>query len=47
MTTLDIDLLGDRARLRIMKLVDDVAGVLARHHSGGRAVTASMDEMAV
>lgn len=28
-----------------MKLVDDVAGVVAQRHSGGPAVTASMDEM--
>ena len=28
-----------------MKLVDDVAGVVASRHSGGPAVTASMDEM--
>jgi acyl-CoA hydrolase len=28
-----------------MKLVDDAAGVVAARHSGGRAVTAAMDEM--
>jgi acyl-CoA hydrolase len=28
-----------------MKLVDDVAGVAAARHSGGSAVTVSMDEM--
>ena len=28
-----------------MKLVDDVAGIVASRHSGGPAVTASMDEM--
>ena len=30
----------------IMKLVDDVAGAVAQRHSGGPAVTVSMDEMA-
>jgi acyl-CoA hydrolase len=30
-----------------MKLVDDVAGVVAHRHSGGPAVIASMNEMAV
>ncbi|GAA0470284.1 MULTISPECIES: acyl-CoA thioesterase [Streptomyces] len=30
----------------IMKLVDDAAGAVAGRHSGGPAVTASMDEMA-
>ena len=29
----------------IMKMVDDVAGAVAARHCGGRAVTASMDEM--
>jgi len=29
----------------IMKLVDDAAGIVASRHSGGRAVTVSMDEM--
>ena len=29
----------------IMRIVDDVGGATAARHSGGRAVTASMDEM--
>jgi acyl-CoA hydrolase len=46
MTTLDTNLLGTVHGGVIMKLVDDVAGVVAQRHSGGPAVTASMDEMA-
>ena len=46
MTTLDTNLLGTVHGGVIMKLVDDVAGAVAQRHSGGSAVTASMDEMA-
>jgi acyl-CoA hydrolase len=45
MTELDTNLHGNVHGGVIMKLVDDVAGVVAARHSGGRAVTASMDEM--
>lgn len=46
MTEIDTNLLGTVHGGVIMKLVDDVAGVVAQRHSGGTAVTASMDEMA-
>ena len=46
MTALDTNLLGTVHGGVVMKLVDDVAGVVAQRHSGGPAVTASMDEMA-
>lgn len=46
MTALDVNLLGSVHGGVVMKLVDDVAGVVAQRHSGGAAVTASMDEMA-
>jgi len=46
MTVLDTNLLGTVHGGVIMKLVDDVAGAVAARHSGGSAVTASMDEMA-
>ena len=46
MTVLDTNLLGSVHGGVVMKLVDDVAGVVAQRHSGGPAVTASMDEMA-
>lgn len=46
MTTLDTNLLGTVHGGVIMKLVDDVAGAVAQRHTGGPAVTASMDEMA-
>ena len=46
MTALDTNLLGTVHGGVIMKLVDDVAGAVAQRHSGGPAVTASMDEMA-
>lgn len=46
MTVLDTNLLGTVHGGVVMKLVDDVAGVVASRHSGGPAVTASMDEMA-
>lgn len=45
MTALDTTLLGTVHGGVIMKLVDDVAGAVAQRHSGGPAVTASMDEM--
>jgi acyl-CoA hydrolase len=43
MTVLDTNLLGTVHGGVVMKLVDDVAGVVAQRHSGGAAVTASMD----
>ena len=46
MSVLDANLLGTVHGGAIMKLVDDVAGAAAVRHSGGPAVTASMDEMA-
>ncbi|MBC2879191.1 MULTISPECIES: acyl-CoA thioesterase [Streptomyces] len=46
MTASDTNLLGTVHGGVIMKLVDDVAGAVAGRHSGGPAVTASMDEMA-
>ena len=46
MTVLDTNLLGTVHGGVVMKLVDDVAGTVAQRHSGGPAVTASMDEMA-
>lgn len=46
MTVLDTNLLGTLHGGVIMKLVDDVAGAVASRHTGGPAVTASMDEMA-
>jgi acyl-CoA hydrolase len=46
MTVLDTNLLGTVHGGVVMKLVDDVAGVVAQRHSGGPAVTAFMDEMA-
>ena len=45
MSVLDTNLLGSVHGGVVMKLVDDVAGVVAQRHSGGAAVTASMDEM--
>ncbi|MEU6078912.1 acyl-CoA thioesterase [Streptomyces sp. NPDC047108] len=45
MTAGDANLLGTVHGGVIMKLVDDVAGAVAGRHSGGPAVTASMDEM--
>lgn len=45
MTALDANLHGNIHGGVIMKLVDDAAGVVAARHSGGRAVTAAMDEM--
>ncbi|MFJ8214848.1 acyl-CoA thioesterase [Streptomyces sp. NPDC096033] len=46
MTAADTNLLGSVHGGVIMKLVDDAAGAVAGRHSGGAAVTASMDEMA-
>ena len=46
MTQLDVNLLGNVHGGVRMKLVDDVAGLVATRHSGGPAVTASLDEMA-
>ena len=46
MTVLDTNLLGTVHGGVVMKLVDDVAGAVAARHSGGPAVTVSMDEMA-
>ncbi|MDF3293756.1 MULTISPECIES: acyl-CoA thioesterase [Streptomyces] len=46
MTASDTNLLGTVHGGVIMKLVDDAAGAVAGRHSGGPAVTASMDEMA-
>ncbi|WP_406494695.1 acyl-CoA thioesterase [Streptomyces sp. NBC_00846] len=45
MTGSDTNLLGTVHGGVIMKLVDDAAGAVAGRHSGGPAVTASMDEM--
>ncbi|GGZ26374.1 acyl-CoA thioesterase [Streptomyces nitrosporeus] len=45
MTGNDTNLLGSVHGGVIMKLVDDAAGAVAGRHSGGPAVTASMDEM--
>lgn len=46
MTVVDTNLLGTVHGGVIMKMADDVAGAVAQRHSGGPAVTASMDEMA-
>jgi acyl-CoA hydrolase len=46
MTLMDANLHGNIHGGVIMKLVDDVAGIVAARHSGGRAVTVAMDEMA-
>ncbi|HEU5426720.1 MAG TPA: acyl-CoA thioesterase [Actinocrinis sp.] len=46
MTQLDVNLLGNVHGGVMMKLVDDVAGLVATRHSGGPAVTAFVDEMA-
>lgn len=45
MTQNDTNLLGTVHGGVIMKLTDDAAGAVAGRHSGGPAVTASMDEM--
>jgi hypothetical protein len=45
MSTVDVNRYGTVHGGVIMKLVDDAAGASAARHSGGNAVTASMDEM--
>jgi acyl-CoA hydrolase len=45
MSSLDVNLFGTVHGGVVMKFVDDVAGAVAARHSGGPAVTASMDEM--
>jgi uncharacterized protein (TIGR00369 family) len=45
MSGVDVNLYGTVHGGVIMKLVDDAAGASAARHSGGNAVTASMDEM--
>jgi acyl-CoA hydrolase len=45
MSVLDTNVLGIVHGGVVMKLVDDVSGVVAHRHSGADAVTASMDEM--
>ena len=45
MTAVDANLHGNIHGGVIMKLVDDAAGIVAARHSGGRTVTAAMDEM--
>lgn len=45
MSPLDVNLLGTVHGGVVMKLADEVAGAAAARHSGGPAVTASMDEM--
>lgn len=45
MTQADVNLLGTVHGGVMMKLVDDVAGLVATRHSLGPAVTAAMDEM--
>jgi acyl-CoA hydrolase len=45
MSELDTNLHGNVHGGVIMKLVDDVGGAVAARHTGGRAVTAAMDEM--
>ena len=45
MTSLDVNLLGTVHGGVVMRLVDSVAGAAAGRHSGGAAVTVSMDEM--
>lgn len=45
MTSLDVNLLGTVHGGVVMRMVDSVAGAAAGRHSGGPAVTVSMDEM--
>ncbi len=45
MTALDTNLLGTVHGGVITKLMDDVGGAVAQRHSGGPAVTASIDEV--
>lgn len=42
-----VNLLGNVHGGEVMKLVDATAGAVAQRHSGGPAVTAAMDEMAL
>ncbi|WP_344619573.1 acyl-CoA thioesterase [Dactylosporangium salmoneum] len=46
MTAVDVNLYGTVHGGVIMKFIDDVAGAAAARHSGGTAVTASIDEIA-
>lgn len=46
MTAVDVNLYGTVHGGVIMKFIDDVAGAVAARHSGGTAVTASIDEIA-
>jgi acyl-CoA hydrolase len=45
MTAVDVNLYGTVHGGVIMKFIDDVAGAAAARHSGGTAVTASIDEI--
>ena len=45
MNVLDTNLHGNVHGGVIMRFIDDAAGTVAARHSGGRAVTASMDEL--
>src|SRR5512144_607802 len=45
MTAVDVNLYGSVHGGVLMKFVDDVAGAAAARHSGGTAVTASIDEI--
>ncbi|MGB2568343.1 acyl-CoA thioesterase [Micromonospora citrea] len=45
MTAVDVNLYGTVHGGVLMKFVDDVAGAAAARHSGGTAVTASIDEI--
>ncbi|GAA0729906.1 acyl-CoA thioesterase [Dactylosporangium roseum] len=45
MTAVDVNLYGTVHGGIIMKFIDDVAGAAAARHSGGTAVTASIDEI--
>lgn len=46
MSVTDTNLLGSVHGGVVMKLADDVAGLVANRHSGGPAVTVALDEMA-
>lgn len=45
MTAVDVNLYGTVHGGVIMKFIDDVAGAVAARHTGGTAVTASIDEI--
>jgi acyl-CoA hydrolase len=45
MTTADVNLYGTVHGGVVMKFVDDAAGAVAARHSGGNALTASIDEI--